>query len=141
MENANTPPTTLQITPIGARPSALGAAELFTGTVVVDMLFGPNAHSMASGGLVQFTPGARTAWHAHPVGQTLIVTTGQGWIQVWGEDRRTIQAGDVVWIPPDVKHWHGASDTHAMSHIAIQEVRGGSAAQWMEQVNEGQYLS
>ena len=104
---------------------------------VVDMLFGPNEHTPGSGGLVTFTPGARTAWHAHPVGQTLIVTSGLGWIQAWGEERREIKPGDVIWIPPNVKHWHGASDTNAMSHIALQEVRNGSAAEWMEQVNLG----
>lgn len=140
-QDGQTRQPSIQVTPVGARPSALGAPELFTGTVVVDGLFGPNAHSLASGGLVTFTPGARTAWHAHPAGQVLIVTAGQGWIQAWGEDRRAIQPGDVVMIPAGIKHWHGASATHAMSHIAIQEVSDGSAAQWMEQVDDGQYAS
>lgn len=118
------------------RPSATGVAAWFTGAVLVDPLFPPNAHSAASGGMVTFLPGARTAWHAHPAGQTLIVTSGHGWVQAWGEDRRPLQAGDVAWIPPNVKHWHGASETHAMTHIAIQEVRNGSAAEWMEHVDD-----
>lgn len=134
-------PSAIQISGTAVRPSALGSADLFTGTVVIDGLFGPNAHSQGSGGLVTFTPGARTAWHSHPVGQTLVVTAGQGWVQAWGEPRRPLQSGDVVWIPPDVKHWHGASATHAMSHIALQEVRDGSAAQWMEQVDDSQYAA
>ncbi|MCP1175516.1 cupin domain-containing protein [Ralstonia chuxiongensis] len=139
--DAQTRQPTIQVTPVGARPSALGAAELFTGTVVVDGMFGPNSHSMGSGALVTFTPGARTAWHAHPVGQILIVTAGQGWIQAWGEERRALHPGDVAWIPPGVKHWHGASATHSMAHIAIQELRDGTAAQWMEHVNDGQYAA
>jgi quercetin dioxygenase-like cupin family protein len=137
---AGTPSSVLQIAGAALRPSSIGAAENFTGTVVVDGLFGPNAHSAGSGGVVTFTPGAQTAWHAHPVGQTLVVTAGRGWIQAWGEARRDIQQGDVVWIPPGVKHWHGASATHAMTHIALQEVRDGSAAQWMELVDDSQYL-
>jgi len=138
-----TPPqpaqASIEVTSIAARLSVTGAPDWFTGTVVVDPLFPPNAYSAASGGLVTFTPGARTAWHAHPVGQVLIVTAGQGWLQAWGEERRSLRAGDVAWIPPQVKHWHGASETHAMSHIAIQEVRDGSAADWMEHVDDGQY--
>lgn len=139
--DAQTRQPTIQVTPVGARPSALGAAELFTGTVVVDGMFGPTSHSMGSGALVTFTPGARTAWHAHPAGQILIVTAGQGWIQAWGEERRALQPGDVAWIPPGVKHWHGASATHSMAHVAIQEVRDGTAAQWMEQVDDRQYAA
>lgn len=119
----------------------MGSADFFSGTVVVDGLFGPNAHSQGSGGLVTFTLGARTAWHSHPVGQTLIVISGHGWVQAWGEQRRPLHPGDVVWIPPGVKHWHGASATHAMSHIALQEVRDGSAVQWMEHVDDGQYAA
>lgn len=138
-QNPSSSASALQINPVSVRPSRLGASQWFTGTVVVDMLFGPNEHTPASGGLVTFTPGARTAWHAHPVGQTLIVTFGLGWIQAWGEERREIKSGDVIWIPPNVKHWHGASDTNAMSHIALQEVRNGSAAEWMEQVSDSQY--
>lgn len=136
-----TQPEAIQIKGISARPSSVGSADLFTGTVVVDGLFGPNLHSQGSGGWVTFTPGARTAWHSHPVGQTLVVTSGQGWVQAWGEPRQPLQPGDVVWIPPGVKHWHGASATHAMSHIALQEVRDGAAAQWMEPVDEKQYAA
>lgn len=99
-----TPPTqtstSIAVTSVTARPSAVGAPDWFTGTVVVDPLFPPNAHSAASGGLVTFTPGARTAWHAHPVGQVLVVTSGQGWLQAWGGERHTLRAGDVAWIPP-----------------------------------------
>lgn len=131
----------IQITPTSARASTLGAEQCFKGTVVVDLLFAPNQHTAESGGLVTFTPGARTAWHAHPVGQTLVVTAGLGWLQAWGEERRELKAGDVAWIPPGVKHWHGASATHAMTHVAIQEVRNGSAAEWMEQVDDSQYGS
>ena len=138
-QDRSSSPSLLQISAVSERPSSIGSVDWFTGTVVVDMLFPPNEHTPTSGGLVTFTPGARTAWHSHPVGQTLIVTSGLGWIQAWGEERREIKPGDVVWIPPNVKHWHGASDKNAMQHIALQDVRNGSAAEWMEQVDDQQY--
>lgn len=127
------------IMPNGSRPSAVGSPQYFTGAVVVDPLFGVNAHTQVSGGHVTFAPGARSAWHTHPVGQVLIVTSGKGWVQEWGSEKRAIQSGDVVWIPPGVKHWHGASATNGMGHTAIQEARDGSAVEWMEQVSDAQY--
>lgn len=129
----------IEIMPNGSRPSAAGSAEYFTGEAVVDPLFGSNAHTRVSGGHVTFAPGARSAWHTHPVGQVLVVTSGKGWVQAWGAAKRVIQSGDVVWIPPGVKHWHGASATNGMRHIAIQEEREGSAVTWLEQVSDEQY--
>ena len=101
----STQPSTIQINGTTARPSSMGSADFFSGTVVVDGLFGPNEHSQGSGGLVTFTPAARTAWHSHPVGQTLVVVSGHGWVQAWGEQRLPLRPGDVVWIPPLPKRW------------------------------------
>ena len=123
----------------GSRPSARGSAQNFTGFVVIEPLFDATEHTHATGGLVTFEPGARTAWHTHPAGQTLIVTSGTGWVQEWGGERRQIQPGDVIWIPPDVKHWHGATATNRMSHIAITNVLNGKAVDWMEQVSDEEY--
>jgi quercetin dioxygenase-like cupin family protein len=123
----------------GTEPSAKGPSEWFTGTVRIDPLFSPPAPSQVSGALVTFEPGARTAWHTHPAGQTLIVTSGLGWAQREGGQVEEIRPGDVVWFPPDEKHWHGASPTTAMSHIAVQEKRNGSPVTWMEHVTEEQY--
>jgi quercetin dioxygenase-like cupin family protein len=123
----------------GSRPSARGSAQNFTGFVVIEPLFDATEHTHATGGLVTFEPGARTAWHTHPAGQTLIVTSGTGWVQEWGGERRQIQPGDVIWIPPDVKHWHGAMATNRMSHIAITNVLNGKAVDWMEQVSDEEY--
>ena len=103
-------------------------------------LFGATAHTRASGGHVTFEPGARSAWHTHPAGQTLIVTSGVGWVQEWGGVKREIRPGDVVWTPPGVKHWHGAAATSGMSHIAITNVVGGKNVDWMEKVSDEQYL-
>ncbi len=123
----------------GSRPSGKGPAEYFTGTVRIDPLFGPPDPARAVGALVTFEPGARTAWHTHPLGQTLIVTAGCGWVQREGGPTEEIRPGDVVWFPPGERHWHGATPTTAMSHIAIQEKLNGSPVDWMEQVSDEQY--
>ena len=131
----------IEITPNGSRPSTRGAAENFTGSAVVDPLFAATDHTRSTGGHVTFEPGARSAWHTHPAGQTLIVTSGTGWVQQRGGERREIKPGDVVWIPPGVKHWHGATATNGMRHIAIQEVVDGKNVDWMEQVTDEQYAA
>jgi len=123
----------------GTQPSTQGAPERFTGSVRVDPLFAPEGGSRASAGLVTFEPGARTAWHVHALGQTLIVTAGSGRVQSWGSPVVEIHPGDVVRIPPGVKHWHGASPSTSMSHIAIQEQVEGRSVEWLEQVSEAQY--
>jgi quercetin dioxygenase-like cupin family protein len=127
------------ITPNGSRPSAKGAAENFTGSVVVTPLFGATAPTRATGGHVNFEPSSRSAWHTHPAGQTLIVTSGVGWVQEWNGEKREIKPGDVIWTPPGVKHWHGATATNGMSHIAIQEAVDGKNVDWMEKVSDEQY--
>ena len=129
----------IEIKPNGSRPSGRGPAHNFTGSVVIDPLFDASEHTHATGGLVTFEPGARTAWHTHPAGQTLIVTTGTGWVQESGGERRQIQPGDVIWIPPNVKHWHGATTTNRMSHIAITNMVDGSNVDWLEQVSDVEY--
>lgn len=125
----------------GEKPSLEGLDEYFTGHVRVDSLFQPESPARTSGALVTFEPGGRTVWHTHPLGQILIVTAGKGWVQQWGQERRAILPGDVVRIPPGVKHWHGATATTAMSHIAIQEALGGKAVEWKEPVSDAQYRS
>jgi quercetin dioxygenase-like cupin family protein len=129
----------MQIRQSGSQASGKGPAEYFTGTVRVDPLFSPADPARVTGALVTFEPGARTAWHTHPLGQTLIVTSGCGWVQREGGPIETIRPGDVVWFDPGEKHWHGATATAAMSHIAIQEKLGGSAVEWMEHVTDAQY--
>lgn len=124
----------------GTRPSTKGPAEYFTGVVRIDPLFDVPEPGRAAGAVVTFEPGARTAWHTHPLGQTLIVTSGCGWVRRTGAPRREIRPGDVVFIPPGEKHWHGATATTAMTHIAVQEKRDGSAVTWLEQVSEDDYL-
>ena len=123
----------------GSQPSGKGPAEYFTGSVRIDPLFKASDPSRASGGLVTFEPGARTAWHTHPLGQTLIVTANCGLVQRWEGPIEEIRPGDVVSIPPGEKHWHGATATTAMSHIAIQENLDSKAAEWMEKVSDEQY--
>jgi len=126
----------------GSQPSGKGPAEYFTGTVRVDPLFQAPDPARGGGALVTFEPGARTAWHAHPFGQTLIVTGGRGHVQRWGGTVEAIRPGDVVWIAPGEKHWHGAAATTAMTHIAIQERDAkGNAAAWMEKVSDEQYAA
>jgi quercetin dioxygenase-like cupin family protein len=129
----------LRITRSGSQPSAKGPAENFTGTVRIDPLFPANAPARASGASVTFEPGARTAWHTHPLGQRLIVTSGVGRVQLSGGAVEEIRPGDVVWIPPGQKHWHGASPTTAMTHLAIQEALDGKVVEWMEKVTDAQY--
>jgi quercetin dioxygenase-like cupin family protein len=130
---------TMEIKRNGSRPSGKGPAEYFTGAVRVDMLFQPADPSRVAGAHVTFEPGARTAWHTHPLGQTLIVTSGCGWAQREGGPIEQIQPGDVVWFEPGEKHWHGATATNAMTHIAIQEQLDGKTVDWMEQVSDEQY--
>ena len=123
----------------GTQPSAKGPAEWFTGTVRLDPLFTAPGPARAAGAAVTFEPGARTAWHTHPLGQTLIVTAGFGLVQHEGGPIEEIRPGDVVWFPPGEKHWHGASPTTAMTHITIQEAQDGKAVDWLEQVSNEQY--
>ena len=123
----------------GSQPSGKGSSDYFTGMVRVDPLFQAPDPARASGGSVTFEPGARTAWHVHPLGQTLIVTAGCGKVQREGGQVEEIRPGDVVWIPPGVKHWHGAGSTTAMTHIAIQDKLDGKVVEWMEQVSDTQY--
>jgi len=123
----------------GSQPSGKGPADWFTGRVRIDPLFQASPPARAVGASVTFEPAARTAWHTHPLGQTLIVTAGAGFAQRWGGPVEEIRSGDVVWFPPGEKHWHGASGTTAMTHIAIQEQLDGKAVDWMEQVTDEQY--
>lgn len=123
----------------GSKPSVKGPSDWFTGTVRIDPLFDSTAPARVSGASVTFEPGARTAWHTHPLGQHLVITSGLGWIQQEGEPIEEVRPGDVVWFPPGVKHWHGAPPTNAMTHMAIQEAKDGSAVQWLEQVSDKQY--
>jgi quercetin dioxygenase-like cupin family protein len=123
----------------GSRPSTKPSADYFTGPVRQDPLIEAPAPARVRAILVTFEPGARTAWHTHPLGQTLIVTSGLGWVQRDGGPVEEIRPGDVVWFPPGEKHWHGASSTTAMSHIAIQEELDGKTATWMEKVSDEQY--
>lgn len=129
----------MEIKRSGSQASSKGPSDWFTGTVRIDPLFVAAEPGRASGASVTFEPGARTAWHTHPLGQTLIVTSGLGWAQRWGEPIEEIRSGDVVWIPPNEKHWHGASPKTAMTHIAIQEALDGKAVAWMEHVSDEQY--
>jgi quercetin dioxygenase-like cupin family protein len=123
----------------GSRPSNPGPTDWFTGTVRIDHLFQPNAPARAAGASVTFEPGARTAWHTHPLGQTLIVTSGCGRAQRWDGSIEEIRPGDVIWFPPGEKHWHGAAPTTAMTHIAIQEGLEGKVVDWLEKVTDEQY--
>jgi quercetin dioxygenase-like cupin family protein len=129
----------ITVTRPGSQPSAVGSSDNFTGSVRVDSRFQGTAPARISGAIVTFEPGARTAWHTHPLGQTLIVTAGAGLVQEWAGPVQEIRPGDIVWIPPGVKHWHGATATNGMSHIAISEALDGRTVAWMEQVSEEQY--
>ncbi len=129
----------MNITRSGSQPSAKGPAEWFTGTVRIDPLFAAHPPARAAGNAVTFEPGARTAWHTHPLGQVLIVTAGCGRVQREGGPIEEIRPGDVVRFEPGEKHWHGASPTTAMTHIAIQEALDGKAVDWMEHVSDEQY--
>jgi quercetin dioxygenase-like cupin family protein len=123
----------------GAQPSGKGPIEWFTGTVRIDPLFQAKAPALVAGASVTFEPGARTAWHTHPLGQHLIVTAGCGWVQREGGPVEEIRPGDVVWFPPGERHWHGATPTTAMTHIAIQEQQDGKAVDWMDKVGDEEY--
>ncbi|KQT53058.1 MULTISPECIES: cupin domain-containing protein [unclassified Aureimonas] len=129
----------VRIIPNGSQPSAAGPAANFTGSVRVDSRFQGEAPARIGGGVVTFEPGARTAWHTHPLGQTLIVTAGKGLVQEWGGPAQEIQPGDVAWIPPGVKHWHGAGPTTGMSHVAVSESLDGKSVEWLEKVSDEQY--
>jgi quercetin dioxygenase-like cupin family protein len=129
----------MEIKRSGSQPSAKGAADYFTGSVRIDPVFNPPEPARVAMALVTFEPGARTAWHTHPLGQTLIITAGSGWVQREGGPREDIHPGDVVYFTPGERHWHGATATTAMSHIAIQEKLNGSPVDWMEQVTDAQY--
>jgi quercetin dioxygenase-like cupin family protein len=129
----------MEITRSGSQPSRRGSADWFTGTVRIDPIVQAPAPARVAAAAVTFEPGARTAWHTHPLGQTLIVTAGAGLAQRWGEPIEPIRPGDVVWIPPGEKHWHGAAPATAMTHIAIQEQLDGKAVEWLEHVSDEQY--
>jgi quercetin dioxygenase-like cupin family protein len=136
---AQTTAPQITITPTTSQTVISGAPDRFTGSVRVQSLFDGKAPSRSSGGQVTFQPGARSAWHTHPLGQILIVTDGVGWVQQWGGPVQVIGKGDVVWISPGVKHWHGATPTTSMTHIAFQEQLDGVAVNWLEKVTDQQY--
>ena len=131
---------TMEIKRNGSQPSAKGPADWFTGTVRIDSPFKGGGAARVAGAVVTFEPGARTAWHTHPLGQTLIVVSGCGRAQRWGGPIEEIRPGDIVWFEPGEKHWHGAAPTTAMTHIAIQEQLDGKVVEWLEQVSQEQYL-
>ena len=129
----------MEIKGVGSQPSAKGPSDWFTGTVRIDPLFTAPDPALVAGASVTFEPGARTAWHTHPLGQTLIVTAGCGWVQHQGGPVEEIHPGDVIWFAPNEKHWHGATPVTAMTHIAIQERKDGKVVDWMEHVSDEQY--
>ena len=129
----------MEIMRADSRPQAKGPTDWFIGTVRIDPLFNPYASERVQGASVTFEPGARTSWHTHPLGQTLVVTKGVGRVQRWGGSIEEIHPGDVVWFPPGEKHWHGAAPETGMTHIAIQEALDGKAVDWLEHVTEEQY--
>jgi quercetin dioxygenase-like cupin family protein len=129
----------MEIRRSGSQASNKGSAEYFTGSVRIDPLFQASQPARAVGASVTFEPGARTAWHTHPLGQTLIVVAGSGRAQRWGGPLEEIRPGDVIWFPPGEKHWHGASPTTAMTHIAVQEQLDGKTVDWLEKVSDEQY--
>ncbi|MDR6550663.1 cupin domain-containing protein [Paenibacillus qinlingensis] len=129
----------MEIRRVGSQPSGKGSSDYFTGTVRIDPLFEAADPARVAGANVTFEPGARTAWHTHPLGQTLIVTAGKGRVQRWGGQIEEINPSDVVWFPSGEKHWHGASPTTAMTHTAIQERLDGKAVEWLEHVSDEQY--
>ncbi|CFR27462.1 cupin domain-containing protein [Yersinia massiliensis] len=129
----------VKIIPSGSQPSQPGSENYFTGQVRIDAPFQATSPARVGGAVVTFEPGARTAWHTHPLGQTLMITQGRGWIQEWGNEIKEMNQGDIVWIPEGVKHWHGATPNTAMTHIAIAESLNGSPVEWMEKVSDEQY--
>jgi quercetin dioxygenase-like cupin family protein len=130
---------TMKITRVGSQPSGKGPADWFTGVVRIDPLFQAPEPARVGGASVTFEPGARTAWHTHPLGQTLIITAGIGWVQSDGGPIEEVRPGDVVWFPPGLKHWHEAAPTTAMTHIALQQMLDGKAVDWLEHVSDEQY--
>jgi len=130
----------MKITRVGTQASTQGPADWFTGNVRVDPLFQAPDPAFVTGASVTFEPGARTAWHTHPLGQTLLVTSGLGWVQRMGGEIEEIRPGDVVWFEPGEKHWHGATATNGMTHIAIQERLDGKVVEWLEHVTDEEYL-
>lgn len=130
---------TMKITRGNSQASRKGPAEYFTGTVRVDLPFSAPPPARVSGGTVTFEPGARTAWHTHPLGQTIIITAGCGWVQVEGGSKEEVRPRDIVWFPPSTRHWHGATATQGMTHIAIAEALDGKVVDWMEKVSDDQY--
>ena len=137
--STSTDSTRITITPSSLQRVITGAPDRFTGSVRVQSLFDAHKPARSTGGLVTFQPGARSAWHTHPLGQTLIVTDGVGWVQQWGGPVQVIRKGDVVWIPAGVKHWHGATPTTTLTHLAFQEQLDGRAVDWLEKVTDEQY--
>ena len=131
----------MKITRNGTTPSAKGPAQFFTGLVRIDNPFQAEGPARSGGATVTFEPGARTNWHTHPLGQTLLVTSGLGWTQCEGGPKTEIRAGDVVWCPCQKRHWHGATDTTAMSHLAITEMLDGKNVEWLEPVSDADYLA
>ncbi len=129
----------MEIKRADSQSSSIGSSDWFTGTVRIDPLFEAPEPARVRGASVAFELGARTAWHTHPLGQTLIVTSGLGWAQRWGGPIEEIRPGDVIWFAPNEKHWHGASPTSAMTHIAIQEALDGKVVEWMEHVTDAEY--
>ncbi|TCL02873.1 (R)-mandelonitrile lyase [Sodalis ligni] len=129
----------MKITPSGSQPSKAGTESYFTGGVRIDAPFQATAPARVGGATVTFEPGARTAWHTHPLGQTLIIIQGRGWLQEWGGEIKEMNQGDIVWIPDGVKHWHGATPDTAMTHLAIAESLNGSPVEWLEKVSDEQY--
>ena len=130
----------VEVTPLAERPPLIGPSDLFTGTALIGPLFDPDGARDFGGATVAFFPGARTNWHSHPAGQTLVVTEGLGWVQARGGARREVRAGDVVWTPPGVEHWHGGTATHAMTHTALQGAEGGEVVTWLGPVSDAEYL-
>lgn len=129
----------IEITPNGANPSVVGVPEQFSGHAVINPMFPATEQTGATTGEVTFAPAARTVWHTHPVGQLLIITSGKGWVQKEGAPRQEVNSGDVVWIPAGIKHWHGATETNGMQHIALTYMRDGKNVDWLEPVSDEQY--
>ena len=128
-----------EISDLESRPTVMGPSDYFTGTAIIEPLFDPRGPTRAGAAKVTFAPGARSAWHSHPRGQRLVITSGHGWVQRRNAERREVESGDVVWTPQGVVHWHGATTTHSMSHIAIQEERDSSVVNWMDNVTDEEY--
>lgn len=130
----------MEITRAAERAGSIGAAEFFTGTAYVEPVFPANEPFAVNAGQVTFLPGARSAWHTHPAGQMLVVTSGTGWVQERGKEKQVMQAGDVVWCPPDIEHWHGATDKTAVTHMAIQQFADGKNVVWGSHVTDEEYV-